>query len=156
MCEERSAVDSITSRKHWTAHGALTMCAILATALPFLIQLERIFGTRFSIFSIIMYVLAPLAAALHVLGAPKEFIWIALVIGPFFATPILIVLGIGNALLAGKSSGATLGRRTSVAVFLICAFVWTFTLISYRLLPLFAGESRIHRGFMDRWLDYLL
>ena len=77
----------------------------------------------------------------------------------FYATPVLAAWGIGYSLVVSRrmaSSERTHEGKPSLYIFVVCALVWLFVWYTFRLYPLFVGESRVQRVFIDGWLDKLL
>jgi hypothetical protein len=77
----------------------------------------------------------------------------------FYATPVLAVWGIGYSLaLSWRMASREQAHegKPSLYIFVVCALVWLFVWYTFKLFPLFVGESRVERVFIDGWLDKLL
>ena len=113
--------------------------AMVATVIPFVCQFSRLAGGR-------------------ALGNLTEIAFVlALPLMPM--APVLIVCGLGYSLwirarMASREQAPA--GRPSILIFIGCGLVWILVGYTFRLVPLFAGESTVQRGWIDGWLDRLL
>lgn len=140
------------TKTEYRVYWFLVILSAITTALPFMIQVDRLLGTHLT------YVLLPLRRVLSIIGLSNTgMLWLVLIV-PFVAAPILTAIGVGFTLHLQRRvplSAKQIHSKPTLRAFVLCGIAWLFVLISFRLLPLFANQSSLRRGVFDAWFDYL-
>ena len=129
---------------------------VVMTALPAVVQIGRLHPSVSRVLYLLSY---PLRLLPFWVGGRVASMWFFLFISSIFVTPALVAWGIGFTLLVRRqmrSRGQEDQKKPRLFVFVICGFVWLLVYYSFKILPLFVGETVVRRGFIDGWLDKLL